>query len=244
MEKDLFGEVVRPSAKLGPRAWYTLPLSVIAHVAIAALVVVVPLMATDTLPAPAEIMRVLVPSSEEPTPPPPPPAPASDSRPSPQAVETNPRAVATEPAAGIVEESPPPPLPGVPGGTAEGIPAGIPGGTGPVTVAPPPPPPAVSTEPRRPGGQIKRPVKIRDVRPPYPQIAVANRVEGLVMIDAIIGTDGKVKEARVIKSIPLLDRAALDAVLQWQFTPTLLNGVPVPIIMTVTVNFTLRNNQP
>ena len=57
---------------------------------------------------------------------------------------------------------------------------------------------------------------------------------------ATIGADGRVKDAKVLRSIPLLDQAALDAVKQWQFTPTLLNGVPVPVIMTVTVNFTLQ----
>ena len=52
--------------------------------------------------------------------------------------------------------------------------------------------------------------------------------------------EGRLKDAKVLRSIPLLDQAALDAVKQWQFTPTLLNGVPVPVIMTVTVNFTLQ----
>ena len=59
------------------------------------------------------------------------------------------------------------------------------------------------------------------------------------IIEATIGPDGAVKDAKVLRSIPLLDQAALDAVRQWQFTPTLLNGVPVPVIMTVTVQFTL-----
>jgi protein TonB len=59
-----------------------------------------------------------------------------------------------------------------------------------------------------------------------------------VIIEVGIGVDGSVQEAHVLKSIPLLDQAALDAVKQWQFMPTLLNGVPTPLIMTVTVNFT------
>jgi protein TonB len=65
-------------------------------------------------------------------------------------------------------------------------------------------------------------------------------VQGIVIIEATIGTDGRVTNARVLKSIPLLDQAALDAVKQWQYTPTMLNNVPVPVIMTVTVNFTLQ----
>jgi periplasmic protein TonB len=61
-----------------------------------------------------------------------------------------------------------------------------------------------------------------------------------VIIEATIGPSGKVTDAKVLRSIPLLDNAALEAVRQWEFTPTLLNGVPVPVIMTVTVQFTLQ----
>jgi protein TonB len=92
----------------------------------------------------------------------------------------------------------------------------------------------------RVGGNIKAPTKTRDVRPTYPPIAQSARVQGVVIIEATIGANGRVTEAKVLRSIPLLDQAALDAVKQWQFSPTLLNGVPVPVIMTVTVNFTLQ----
>ena len=100
--------------------------------------------------------------------------------------------------------------------------------------APPPP-----TESVRVGGTIKPPVKTRDVRPVYPSIAQSARVQGVVIIEATIGPDGTVQDARILRSIPLLDDAALDAVRQWEFSPTLLNGAPVPVIMTVTVQFTL-----
>ena len=100
----------------------------------------------------------------------------------------------------------------------------------------PPPPPA----PVRVGGNIKAPQKIKDVKPVYPPIAQSARVQGVVIIEATIGPDGHVTDAKVLRSVPLLDQAALDAVRQWVFTPTLLNGVPVPVIMTVTVNFTLQ----
>jgi TonB family protein len=92
----------------------------------------------------------------------------------------------------------------------------------------------------RVGGGIKAPTKIRDVRPEYPPIAQAARVSGVVIVEALIGTDGTVEDARILRSIPLLDQAALDAVLQWRFTPTLLNGQAVPVIMTVTVNFRVQ----
>ena len=97
--------------------------------------------------------------------------------------------------------------------------------------------------PVRVGGDIKEPRKIRDMRPVYPQEAMDAKVQGIVILEAVIGLDGAVEKARLLRSVPLLDQAALDAVLQWQFTPTLLNGAPVPVIMTVTVNFTLQQSQ-
>ena len=90
------------------------------------------------------------------------------------------------------------------------------------------------------GGAIRQPTKTKDVKPQYPPIAQSARVQGVVIIEATIGVDGRVLDAKVLRSIPLLDAAALDAVKQWVYTPTLLNGVPVPVIMTVTVNFTLQ----
>jgi protein TonB len=84
------------------------------------------------------------------------------------------------------------------------------------------------------------PVRIKDVRPIYPELAQQARISGTVIIEAVIGPDGKVTDARVLRSIPLLDRAALEAVSQWRYTPTLLSGVPVAVVMTVTVTFTLQ----
>ncbi|MCA1559770.1 MAG: energy transducer TonB [Acidobacteria bacterium] len=89
----------------------------------------------------------------------------------------------------------------------------------------------------RVGGQIKPPTKIKDVKPVYPAIAQSARISGAVMIEATIGPDGKVIDTKVVRSIPVLDQAALDAVRQWEYTPTLLNGVPVPVVVTVTINF-------
>ena len=121
---------------------------------------------------------------------------------------------------------------GIVGGVAGGITGGIP--------EPPPPPPPPPAAPVRVGGNIKAPQKVKHVNPVYPPIAQSARVQGVVIIEATIGPDGAVKDAKVLRSIPLLDQAALDAVRQWQFTPTLVNGVPVPVIMTVTVQFTLQ----
>ena len=88
------------------------------------------------------------------------------------------------------------------------------------------------------------PTKTGNVPPVYPAIAQAARVEGLVILAASIGADGRVDDTRLVHSIPLLDQAAIDAVRQWEFTPTLLNGVPVPVIMTVTVGFVLEKDIP
>jgi TonB family protein len=103
----------------------------------------------------------------------------------------------------------------------------------------PPAVPAVEREPVRVGGDIQPPTKTKHMPPVYPPIAQSARVQGVVIIETVIGSDGKVRATRVIRSIPLLDQAALDAVRQWEFTPTLVNGVQVPVIMTVTVQFTL-----
>jgi protein TonB len=89
----------------------------------------------------------------------------------------------------------------------------------------------------RPGGRIMPPKKIKDVPPVYPALAKSAHVSGEVTIEATIGTDGKVADAKVVHSIPLLDQAALDAVRQWEYLPTMLNGVPVPVVVTVKINF-------
>ena len=129
---------------------------------------------------------------------------------------------------------PPPPPPPPPAMTAD-VPAPPP---------PPPAPPAGSIARNelavRVGGQIKAPTKIRDVRPIYPLEAQEAKVSGVVILECLIDAEGNVADARVIRPVALLDEAARDAVLQWKFTPTHLNGVAVPVIMTVTVNFSLR----
>ena len=112
-------------------------------------------------------------------------------------------------------------------------------GVGVTSAPPPPPPPERQQEPIRPGGKIRPPAKVVHVAPQYPASARAARVEGVVILEATIDRSGNVTSAEVLRSIPLLDQAALDAVRQWKFTPTLLNGVAVPVVMTVTVNFRL-----
>ena len=77
------------------------------------------------------------------------------------------------------------------------------------------------------------------MRPTYPPIARSARVSGIVVVDTIVDTTGRVSEARVARSIPLLDAAALDAIRQWRFEPATLDGRAVRVSTTVTVNFRL-----
>jgi protein TonB len=89
------------------------------------------------------------------------------------------------------------------------------------------------------GGSVRPPKKLVDARPEYPEEARAAKIEGVVILGIVIGVDGSVIDSTVLRSIPALDQAALDAVRQWEFEPTLLNGEPVEIEMAVTVNFRL-----
>jgi TonB family protein len=95
--------------------------------------------------------------------------------------------------------------------------------------------------PVRVGGNVPAPQRTRYVTPVYPAFARANRIEGVVIIEATIDRDGRVTDARVLRSIEALDRPALDAVRQWEYEPVILNGVPVAAIMTVSVAFSLSN---
>ncbi len=107
------------------------------------------------------------------------------------------------------------------------------------TVTTPPEPPAPAG-PVRVGGEIREPHRLKSVTPTYPRIAQQARVQGVVILECTISAQGQVTSVRVLRGIPLLDQSAIDAVKQWVYEPTLLNGVPVPVIMTVTVNFTLK----
>jgi TonB family protein len=80
---------------------------------------------------------------------------------------------------------------------------------------------------------------VKHVSPVYPVAARDQKITGVVILEARIGADGRVVEASVLRSIPELDQAALDAVKQWEFTPTLINGVPTPVTMTTTIQFSL-----
>ena len=119
------------------------------------------------------------------------------------------------------------------------VPGAAGGGGDTLTPPPPPPTPPAPKTPIRVSA-LQAPRKIKDVAPRYPAIAQASRVEGVVILEAVISEDGSVQDVRVLRSKTLLDDAAVEAVRQWRFTPTLLGGQPVPVVMTVTVSFNLK----
>lgn len=99
---------------------------------------------------------------------------------------------------------------------------------------------AHAPEPLRVGGNVRPPEKTRNVTPRYPPAARADQVSGVVIIEVVVDEEGYVAETDVVRSVPGLDEAALEAVTQWDYRPTFLNGVAVPVTMPVTVNFHLR----
>ena len=239
MPRDMFGDVVDPSIKVGTSQRYTVPFSIAVHSIVILALLVIPLLATNAIPTPASVLAfaTLPPAVPPPPPPPPPPAP-----PTPQIVAPpNPVAAPVVAPAEIRPEPPPPSfnMGGVVGGVPGGIPGGVPGGVVGGIQAPPPPPPA-ALPPQRVGGAIKDPQRLKYVEPKYPPAAMAAKISGYVIIEATIATDGTVKDAKILRPMALLDQAALEAVKQWRYTPTLLNGVPVEVLLIVTVNFNLK----
>jgi protein TonB len=143
----------------------------------------------------------------------------------------------------IVESEEPPSaagvVGGVPGGVAGGALSGILGGA--IAPPPPPPPPPKPKPPSaiRVGGNVQQANLIKQPKPVYPPLAKAARVQGTVRFTAKISKEGTIQELQLISGPPLLVKAAQDAVSQWQYKPTLLNGDPVEVITTIDVNFTL-----
>ena len=242
-QQRLFEDLIDSDTKAhGSQKGKTLPISLALHALALLFIIVVPILQPAELPEPTSVVKAFFvepAAAPPPPPPPPPPAPrAAVSKPMPKPVMdeapkfTAPVAVPDEirPEEGIdlgVEG-------GVPGGVEGGVPGGVVGGVvGGISDAP-------VVQAVRVGGQIKEPKKLKAVNPVYPDIAKQARVQGVVILECTISPQGKVTNVTVLRGIPLLDAAAIEAVKQWVYTPTLLNGVPVPVIMTVTVNFTLK----
>ena len=233
MPRDLFGDVTHPSVSVGHRKRYTVPLSLAAHVSVIVSIVLVSLAAQEFMPLPREIVTY-VGAIDLPEPPPPPPGRSIRT----EQPQPDRNLAPLEAPVGITQDSG---IEIVPSSDLPGIDLGVvPGGHSVVSDAPPiPPPPPEPVKPVRAGGLVKWPTKIRDAQPMYSAIAQAAHVQGTVILEAIIGVDGKMQSVRVMRSVPVLDQAAIDAVRQWEYTPSQLNGVAVPVIMTVTVTFQL-----
>jgi TonB family protein len=111
-----------------------------------------------------------------------------------------------------------------------------------VPVVAPPKPASPPEEPKRfrPGGRIQLGRLIRKVEPVYPALARTTRASGTVQLEGVVGTDGRVREVKVMSGSPLLARAAAEAVLQWVYEPSRLNGELIEIIASITVTFKLN----
>jgi protein TonB len=239
MAAELFGDVTQTPTRLGARRWYTLPLSIVTHAVTVVVIVVVPL-ATSDMPPP--IRRALTHIADiditPVVPPPPPMRRAPTARADTPAVSRD--AAPTVAPSEIGPETLAPDLPEV--GGADGVLNWISGGLSldSATIYTPPQPPRVEPDgPIRITRGVTPPRRIAYVQPVYPSIALQNRITGRVVIEAIIGPTGEVQSVRVVQSVPFLNEAALTAVRQWKYTPTLLSGVPVSVILTVSVDFTL-----
>lgn len=217
----------------------TVLLSTALHVIVISAVVIVPaLFASDRIPDVASMTAFVVAAPPVPPPPPPPPPPTD----TPQRVVESHAAAAPVEAPSSIEPEPVRDVAEATNGVEGGISGGVIGGivTG-LHVAPPPPPPppppAPPEGPVRVGGDIRPPVLVHRVEPTYPDLAARAHVEGVVILEAIIDEQGAVQSLKVLRSVSLLDKAAVAAVEQWRYSPVMLNGRPVRGILTVTVSF-------
>jgi len=237
MSHELFDNIVRPSASSGTNRWRLVPLSIATHLLIVAALVIVPFTAVSVFPTPESALAFT-----------PPPAP----RPIPVVMRSSPAALrddihlnVTAPALHAVQSvAEPPPTMGTLTSTAHSWPlAGPPFAVFMPPVAEDVPPAAVppsSAPPVRVGGAIGEPRRVHYVAPVFPAVARTSRTEGVVILEIVVTRDGLIRDATLLRSHPMFDQAALDAVRQWRYTPTTLNGTPVDVTMTVTVRFNLE----
>jgi len=218
----------------------SVPISIVAHLVVLLVLVVIPL-GNSVLPIPVTAMPSFVMAAALPPPPAPEPLPRVAKSPAPSGP--------TIPfdAPDRIEPERPVTPPSIPtSDTAEGgiTPPGIGvegGGLGP----PAPPQPLSPPDPPKQGPVRvavlpEPPRKIVDVRPIYPEVARIARKEGMVILEAVLDQGGHVTQLRVLRSEPLLDQAAIEAVRQWRYSPTIYYGKPVSVLMTITVRFTLQ----
>jgi protein TonB len=225
------------------KSW-TVLVSTIIQAVLLGILIVIPLIYTEALPK-GMLTTFIVP----PPPPPPPPPPAAIQRIVKPIVHIIKNGQMMAPTVipkkiEMIKEDPTPPdvgssngvVGGIAGGSAGGVLGGIIGGVG---GGPPPPPPPKSNKPLRVGGAVIAANLIRQVQPVYPPIAKTAHISGTVVLHAIISKDGTIEQLEYISGPPLLMKNAMDAVRQWRYRPTMLNGEPVEVDTTVSVVFTL-----
>jgi protein TonB len=251
-EPDLHLEAgVVSGLRLRPVRSWRWATSIVVHGAALVAVIVIPLLLSDNLPAPAAALGKVffVPTAIAPALPPPPaprraaPEAAVRSRAAEPRPETLAPPSATRPELkpeDVIDPAPPGPSAthdeGVPGGVDEGVPGVVVGGVierESVNES--------ASSAVRVGGAIKEPRKLKNVAPVYPAVAARGKVEGVVILEIAIQPNGRVEDVRVLRGIPLLDAAAVEAARQWVFAPTLFRGVPVSVLMTVSVRFNLTS---
>jgi protein TonB len=225
-----------------------LSVSLALHSLLIGALVIVPLLLDQEIPeVQGDVVRAFFVAPDVAPPPPPPPPPAAGALTSPKAAVPK----APEAARFVAPIEVPETVEvedagldlglegGVPGGVEGGVPGGVVGGVVgglPLEAASPSAPPAPVV---RVGGNLKPPRLVHQVAPEYPAIAAQARVSALVILEAHVGTDGRILDARILRGQPLFDDAALAAVRRWRYQPLLLNGVPREFVLTVTVQFKL-----
>lgn len=242
MPHDLFGDVVARTSSVRSRRSPLVFVSLSAHAALVAGVVVTSIVAPDALPFPTKVIAWTdpVPVKVVDIPLPKPAQPVSpDTAPRPQPFQPPGRLVSVDEPTDIGPDKGD--VRGFrTGGPVEPIDIATVPGLGLPIAEPEPVARTPSDAPVRLHSGIRAPRKIVDVAPVYPELARQVRQEGIVILEATIDVRGIVQSATVLRSVPFLDQAAIDAVRQWRFEPARLNDQPIPVIMTVTVRFTLR----
>jgi protein TonB len=235
--------LIESGGKLSTKRGRTTTFSFILQAIIIGVMILIPLMFTEALPK-TQLMTFLV---APPPPPPPPPPPAAVVKVKP--VETDivnnqlrtPTKIPKKVEMIKEEDAPPPQMAGVVGGVPGGVPGGQMGGViGGIISSTPVAVPKVAVQRVRISQGVTQGMVLRRVQPAYPQMAKIARVQGAVVLAAIIGKDGTIQNLHVVSTAsPLLNQSAIDAVKQWRYRPYILNGEPVEVDTTVTVNFTL-----
>jgi len=220
-------------------------MSMVLQAGFLAVLILIPLIYTEALPK-ASLATLLI-APPPPPPPPPPPAATPVVRVKPQVHLMDagklvaPKVIPKE--VKIIKEEAEPEVMGTTGGVPGGVPGGQMGGViGGVIggVGGAPPPPKATTSRIRQGGAVTQASLVNRVQPNYPPLARQTRISGTVRLHAIISKDGSVQQLEVMSGHPLLVQAALDAVRQWRYRPTTLNGEPVEVDTTIDVIFSLN----